>query len=158
MKYSPTDIARQWSFVREHNGPNNGVFVRAIQQVGTAGGIGNESWCADFVSLILQIAFQGVDVPFPRSSAANDFYARALLLGWTRQEACQDDLFVTVNAQNHAHHIGIVTSASEDVPQQVVAIAGNTNDGGSDNGDGVYEKPLHHAPTDHIIFIHYPRG
>lgn len=56
MKYSPTDIARQFLYVREA-GANAGQKVEAIQK--WCGGQAGESWCAYFATMVLDICFQG---------------------------------------------------------------------------------------------------
>lgn len=55
-------------------------------------------------------------------------------------------LYLYVNANDHAHHIGFVTSTNP-----LTGIAGNTSaDGTSSNGDGLYE----HAIVAHV-FVNY---
>jgi len=56
MKYSPTDIARQYLFVREAS-QNKGQRVEAIQK--WSGGDAGQSWCCYFVTMVLDICFQG---------------------------------------------------------------------------------------------------
>lgn len=56
MKHSPTDIARQYLFVREA-GQNKGQRVEAIQK--WSGGQQGDSWCCEWATMILDICFQG---------------------------------------------------------------------------------------------------
>jgi len=149
MKYSPTDIARQFLFIREA-GQNTGQRVEAIQK--WSGGSKGDSWCCEFATLVLDICFQGAS-PVPRLQACQDVYDLAKKNGWLTDTPVKDDLFLYVNADDHAHHIGIVT-ADGGTP----GIAGNTSeDGTSSNGDRVAEHALTTNPA-LIKFVHFPRG
>lgn len=143
MIYSPTDIARQFLFVREAT-PNKGQRVEAIQR--WSGGSPGDSWCCEFATMVLDICFQGSS-PIPRLQAVQDVYNMAKAKGWMIDIPQKDDLFIYVNDVDHAHHIGFVTN-------QVDGIAGNTSaDGLSSNGDRVAE---HARASTHIKFIRYP--
>lgn len=144
--YSPTTVARQFLFVRE-SGQNKGRRVEAIQL--WSGGVAGQSWCCYFATMILDICFQG-NSPIPRLGACQDVYELAKKNNWVTSNPTQDDIFLHVDDNNHAHHIGIVT-------QNRNGIAGNTSeDGKSSNGDRVAEHSLITNPA-HIKFIHYPR-
>jgi hypothetical protein len=144
--YSPTKVARQFLFVREA-GQNKGQRVEAIQQWG--GGMEGQSWCAYFATMVLDICFQG-NSPIPRLGACQDVYNMAKAKGWLTTNPTQDDLYLYVNDDDHAHHIGIITENRN-------GIAGNTSeDGTSSNGDRVAEHSLISNET-HIKYVHYPR-
>lgn len=146
MLYSPTDIARQFKFVREVP-ENKGCRVEAIQH--WSGGEPGDSWCCEFATMVLDICFQGQS-PIPRLQAVQDVYDLAKKNNWMTNNPVKDDLFIYVNDEDHAHHIGIFTENNE-------GIAGNTSeDGLSSNGTGVFEHALISNPK-HIKFIHYPR-
>lgn len=146
MKYSPTDIARQFLFVREA-GQNKGLRVEAVQH--WSGGQSGDSWCCEFATMILDICFQG-NAPIPRLQACQVVYDLAKAKGWLVTVPVKDDLFLYVNDQDHAHHIGFITENGN-------GIAGNTSsDGTSSNGDGVYEHQISTNPA-HVKYIHYPR-
>lgn len=148
MKYSPTDIARQFLYVREA-GPNTGQKVEAIQK--WCGGSAGQSWCCYLATMVLDICFQG-NAPIPRLGACQDVYEMAKKNGWVTVVPVKDDLFVYVNDNDHAHHIGICT-----ISGGTIGIAGNTSeDGTSSNGTGVFEHTLTTNKA-HIKFIHYPR-
>ncbi len=147
MKYSPTEIARQFLFVREA-GPNKGQRVEAIQK--WSGGVAGASWCAYFATMILDICFEG-KAPIPRLGAVQDVYDLARKNGWMTDNPVKDDIGIYVNDQDHAHHIFIVT---EDGGSP--GIAGNTSaDGRSSNGTMVAEHAIAKGP--HVKYIHYPR-
>jgi hypothetical protein len=148
MKYSATEIAREFLFVREA-GPNKGNRVEAIQKWG--GGIAGQSWCALFATMVLDICFEG-NSPIPRLGACQSVYDLAKKNGWLVTFPMKDDIFLYVNDQDHAHHVGFVT-----IDRGATGIAGNTSaDGTSSNGDGVYEHAISTNP-DHVKYIHYPR-
>lgn len=138
-------IARLFSFVREAQslGQNRGQRVEAIQK--WSGGQAGDSWCCQFATMVLDIAYQG-DAPIPRLGACQAVYDLAKRRGMVRSEGKPGDLFLYVDRNDHAHHIGIVTDAAP-----LTGIAGNTSeDGRSSNGDGVYEHGINAR-----VFVRY---
>lgn len=130
-------IARLFLFVREAQslGQNRGLRVEAIQH--WSRGQFGDSWCAEFATMVLDIAYQG-DAPIPRGGAVQDIYALAIGSGWVRDQPQIGDLFLYVTPAQHAHHVGFVTSVDP-----LIGLAGNTSsDGTSSNGDGVYEHAV----------------
>jgi hypothetical protein len=147
MNYSPTDIARQFLFVREAAEQNTGLRVEAIQH--WCGGNKGDSWCCEFVTMVLDICYQG-EAPIPRLQACQDVYDMAKQSNWLTASPVKDDLYIFVNSDDHAHHMGIITADGGSV-----GIAGNTSaDGTSSDGDRVAE---HEIPTDPatVKYIHY---
>lgn len=145
-------LARQFLFVREVGGQNQGVWVQTIQKV--TGNAPPDSWCASFVSLILGIAFAGKS-PLPRSASCDVFLEAARKAGWLTDTPSVGDIFLRLNNPNDAHHIGFVTDVDQ-LPQ-VGTISGNTSeDGTSSNGDRVAERPITPKPGS-IIYIAYAR-
>jgi hypothetical protein len=146
MKYSATDIARQFLFVREA-GPNKGNRVEAIQQWG--GGAAGQSWCCWFATMVLDICFEG-NAPIPRLGACESVYDLAKQNGWLVTSPQKDDIFLYVNDVDHAHHIGFITEGGQ-------GIAGNTSaDGTSSNGDRVAEHGISTNPA-HVKYVRYPK-
>lgn len=149
MKYSPTEIARQYLPLREAAIQNTGQRVEAIQKWG--GGSKGQSWCCYFATMILDICFE-FNAPIPRLGACQDVYNMAKQKEWLTTNPVVNDIFLYVNDADHAHHIGIVTQDGGGI-----GIAGNTSeDGKSSNGNGVYEHALI-TNRDHIKFVSYPR-
>jgi len=149
MKYSPTDIARQFLFVREAAEQNTGQRVEAIQH--WSGGNKGDSWCCEFATMVLDICFEG-NAPIPRLQACQDVYDLAKKNNWLTSNPVKDDIFLYVNTSDHAHHIGVVTQDGAST-----GIAGNTSpDGTSSNGDGVYEHSIS-TNTTLVKYVHYPR-
>lgn len=140
------DTARQFLFVREVS-QNRGRQVEAIQR--WANGQPGDSWCCEFVTMVLDISFCGKS-PFPPLRAVEDVYNLAKKNNWMTITPSEGDLFIYVDSNNHAHHVGIYTGNNN-------GIAGNTSqDGMSSNGTGVFEHSLNMSPT-HTLFIRYPR-
>lgn len=145
MKYSATDIARQFLFVREA-GPNHGQRVEAIQK--WSGGQPGDSWCCEGATMVLDICFEGKS-PIPRLQAVQAVYNLAKQNGWMVTDPQKDDIFIYVNDADHAHHIGFVTDPGQ-------GIAFNTSaDGKSSNGDRCAEHAISAGP--HVKYIRYPK-
>jgi hypothetical protein len=141
-------LARRFSHVREA-GANTGARVEAIQK--WCGGKAGESWCCYFATMVLDLAFDGKS-PIPRDGVCQAVYELAQNKGWVRDRGEVGDLFLYVDENDHAHHIGIITETYRFADYD--AIAGNTSeDGKSTNGTGVFEHAV--SPS---VFIHYPRG
>jgi len=142
------EIARLFRFVREAGGQNQGQRVNAIQQWSGGPGALGSSWCAWYATMVLDLAYHG-KAPIPRMGSVQAIRELAQRKGWVVTVPHVGDLFLYVNAADHAHHIGIVSAL-----EPLTGIAGNTSsDGTSNNGDGVYE----HGINAHI-FIHLPGG
>lgn len=148
--YDPVAIARQFKFVRETLGPNRGVFVEAIQRIGD--GKPGDSWCMDFASLVLWVAYQG-PAPLPRTGSCAAAYEVAKQQGYLTTDPQAGDVYFFVDrAEDHAHHVGIVTAVRD---QDFDGIAGNTSkDGQSSNGTGVFEHPIARGPS--VTFVRLP--
>lgn len=158
MVGSLTTIARRFDFVRETQGANVGLWVNLFQRFtfNTDG----DSWCCSFVCYCLDILFKGKS-PLKKSGACQDIYRQAQAKGWIipLADAQLDDVYLFVNDNDHAHHIGVVTGVGVGTTNagKLYGIAGNTSkDGLSSNGDGVYEHELNVKP-EHIRIIRLPR-
>lgn len=146
--YDPVAIARQFLFVREAQsiGQNRGLRVEAIQHY--AGGGVADSWCMEFLWMVLDVAYQGKP-PFGRMQACHDLLLLAKQQQWIVTIPGPRDIALTVT-DGRAHHVSLVTSA-----QPLTAIAGNTSaDGVSSNGDGVYEHAIAAANK---VFVRIPQ-
>ena len=138
-------LARRFLHVREAGGQNHGNRVNGIQK--WCGGADGESWCCYWVTMVMDLAFAGFS-PIPREGACGAVYALTKAKGWVSDTPIVGDLFLYVDANDHAHHIGIVTSVDP-----LIGIAGNTDEfGTSNNGDRVAEHAIHAT-----VFVHYPR-
>ncbi len=154
---SLTAVARHLAFIRETLGPNRGYWVQFLQR--WAGGVAGDSWCADFVSLVLEIAYLG-QVPLPRSGSTRVLLREAQIRGWVLPQGAApqvDDLyfFVYVGGDpaltGQPHHMGVVTSTDP-----LSGIAGNTSvNGKSSDGTGVFEHPIYAG--DALVLVRLPK-
>lgn len=143
---SLTVLARRLSFIRETEGPNRGAWVSMLQRF--SNGQDGDSWCAAFVSFVLDVAYHGRP-PFPRTESTGIMLSDAKRTGaQVVIEPQRDDLYFYINPVGIPHHVGIVTSSDP-----LMGIAGNTSeDGSSDNGTGVFEHAIS-SSTARVIFI-----
>jgi len=146
--YDPVAIARQFAFVREAQdlGQNRGARVEAIQHWSL--GQTADSWCAEFATLVLDIAYQGA-APIGRMQSCEAIHELAAEKHWVSASPSVGDLVLSIDPANgKAHHVAIVASTDP-----LTAIAGNTDaTGTSSNGDRVAEHPISGANK---IFVHY---
>lgn len=144
--FTPVDVFRLFLFVREVAGQQNtGNRVEGIQK--WCGGSKGESYCCYLATMVLDLYFGG-NSPIPRLGSCQDVYELAQKNGWVTSTPSVGDLFLYVDENGHAHHIGMVTSITP-----LDGIAGNTSpDGKSSNGTGVFEHGISAK-----VFIHYPR-
>jgi hypothetical protein len=153
MIFDPVTFARMFLFVREVSGKQNfGQRVEAI--IKWCGGTAGDSYCCYFVTMVLDICFQG-NSPIPREGSCQVVYDLAKKNGWVTSTPSVGDLFLYVDENGHAHHIGFVTTIPyiRDPRASLAGIAGNTSeDGKSSNGTGVFEHGINAK-----VFIHYPR-
>lgn len=124
--------------VRE-SGRNKGKMVEAYQEQAGLGKGGGYPWCAAFVYWCYIMA--GVPTKllpnFGAAAAVRNWWDWAVKNDRLTVEPQRGDLFYWVDA-NGQGHIGFVLG--EPVLGFVRTIEGNTNDGGSRDGDGVYRR------------------
>ena len=157
------DLAAQYLGVQEVT-PNDGPVLKAMR----AGlGLPDEpmSWCGAFVAWILSRAYVapggslrqflthslGFRSPFYLEST-RDWLAQAKTCGMLTDKPEPGDLFILTNGLGQAHHIGFVMTAP--LLGHFGTIEGNTNAGGSVNGDGVYRRERVAFPS--VKFIRLP--
>ena len=159
------DLAAQYLGVQEVT-PNDGPVLKAMR----AGlGLPDEpmSWCGAFVAWILSRAYVapggslrqflthslGFRSPFYLEST-RDWLAQAKTCGMLTDKPEPGDLFILTNGLGQAHHIGFVMTAP--LLGHFGTIEGNTNAGGSVNGDGVYRRERVAYPS--VKFIRLPES
>lgn len=161
------DEARLYLGKQETLGPNDGPLLRTMRESLLYAGSPACSWCALFVSWCLTRAYVpetrsakelraslreviGFSKPFYLESC-HDWYTQGKALGLVDKKPQAGDLFLLLNKDKRAHHIGFVT---EVLPEgEFGTIEGNANTGGSNNGDGVYERTRNVADA---VFFHLP--
>ena len=140
---SLTAVARHFLFVRETQGPNRGAAVSFFQRF--CGGRDGDSWCADFVSFVLDWAYHGAS-PLRKTGSTQHMLSDADTHGFRVSNPAIDDLYFFVRGDGTPHHVGIVTDIAP-----LTGIAGNTSeDGLSSNGIGVFE---HEIPRVRTVFV-----
>lgn len=150
---SPVEIARLFLHVREA-GQNQGLRVEAIQK--WSGGKKGDSWCAQFATMVLDLAFKG-EAPIPRNGSCDVILKLAQQKGWDSEKPDVNDLYLVLRSATDACHVGFVTSTEKWSERILGTISGNTSaDGLSDNGDRVAERDVKYAPG-RVVFIKYPR-
>lgn len=100
------------------------------------------SWCVGFALYIVRAAYapKGVTCPLPQTLICDDVGAYARANHAFTPAPQPGDLFLLrtpVGALRSYEHCGIVTGADAGT---IFTIEGNTNSGGSPNGDGVYAR------------------
>lgn len=138
------DLARQFDFVRETEGPNRGHYVDAMNEFARAP-LGS-SWCASFVSFLLWTIFKR-SPGLPITASCEELRQAALSAGMISPIPVAGGLYLRIDpATGLAHHVGIVTGVNP-----LTGIAGNTSpDGTSTNGVGVFEHPIGLA---NLVFV-----
>jgi len=143
------DIARLLAFVQESpRNSNKGRWVEALQRIGETDP--GQPWCACFVMAVLDIDYQGKS-PLLTTASCEQIYEAAKANGWLTRDPQPGDIFLEINASGAAHHTGIVENVADGIFHE---ISGNTNDDGSREGYGVFEKDL--RISDLIAFVHLP--
>lgn len=166
------DLARQYLGKQETAGPNDGPILRTIRDAMLYPGAPPCSWCALFVAWVLARAYLPIDTPsrlyrhelsallgFVRPwyiESTRDWLANASDLGMIVPAPEPGDLFILLDAQGNAHHIGFVVSDGSAQSGDFRTLEGNTNEGGSANGDGVYTRTRKHGPS--VAFVRLPAG
>ncbi len=138
-------LARKTRYLREAGGQNRGQRVEALQH--WCGGQPGESWCAYWATALLDIIYEG-KAPIPRMGGVQAIRELAQKNGWITTTPSLGDLFLYIDANDRAHHIGFVSAITP-----LSGIAGNTSESGtSDNGDRVAEHQITAR-----VFVSYPR-
>ena len=169
------DIAAQYLGVQETEGSNDGPVLTAIRACLMPAGTPPCSWCALFVAWALCRAYgpvsqidyrrwlrEALDFEGPGGipSKAAPWYVESCQSWWEYAMATRiivdhpqpGDLFILLNADRHAHHMGFVTATNPE--SEFETIEGNTNQGGSVNGDGVYRRTRTAGPR--TVFVRIP--
>jgi len=121
-------------WVKEASGMNDGPWVEAIQRLtGTKRG---DPWCASFVTMVLDIAYRGNN-PLKRSASCDVLLEDARAKGWLKDTPEVGDVFLVMKTPTDAVHTGIVISVGK---LSVKCTEGNTNEGGSRDGWGVFSR------------------
>lgn len=133
------EIARSQIGVREEGGNNRGRRVQEYQNAASWLPGTGWAWCAAFVGWCFDRLAERYTLPFATPEGAGAFWYE----DWARQQGIR----VWSNGAKVKRgdvvifsfsHIGIATSNESD--GEFLCVEGNTNDAGSREGDGVFEK------------------
>ncbi len=106
-----------------------------------------DPWCAIFVSAMFKRAAAQLGVPMPFHPTAGVFTLEEKAPAFTRiATAAAGAIFIL---KGHTH-TGLVESAADVEP---LTIEGNTNPGGSSEGDGVYRRSRH--PSEILCYLDF---
>ena len=141
------DAARADLLVREVGGENRGFEVETIlASVGLPPG---QPWCAAFVYWIGRFAL-GKRWPLPATGSCALLGSYAREKGMLVEQPGPGDVFLLWSAtKNRFHHTGFVVEALPHASYRT--LEGNTNDDGSVNGNGVYERTRGIGEKDRFI-------
>lgn len=134
-------------WVKEATGLNDGRWVEAILRL--VGQTKGAPWCAGFVCLVLDIAYQGRN-PLPKTASCDVLLEFARKKGWLVEAPEVGDVFLLMRTKTDAVHTGIVTATKEGA---IKTVEGNTNAGGSRDGWGVFARE---RLTKGLLFIRIP--
>jgi hypothetical protein len=144
------EIARLGKFIRELTNQNDGAWVEAIQRV--TGNKKGDAWCASYVSVVLALYYGGPKkTPLPMTASCDVLLEHARKKKWLTHVPQADDVFLVMKSPTDAIHTGFVTSVD---PTGIGTIEGNTNDDGSRDGYGVFER--RRALVGPLVFIRLP--
>lgn len=160
MGIKSLDLTRGYVGKQETTGANRGPVIDTIAKaLNVPLGV---SWCAQFVTWILMRAYGmdkstlrkklGFDSPWYCDST-KDWRAQAMRHGMMTDSPTSGDLFILLNESGEAHHIGFVVTPP-DATGRFQTNEGNTNSGGSVNGDGVYNRTRTASAS--VVFIELP--
>lgn len=121
-------------WVKEATGQNDGPWVEAIQRI--TGNKRGDAWCASFVTMILDIAYRGKN-PLKRSASCDVLLEDARTKGWLKDTPEVGDVFLIMKTPTDAVHTGVVTAVGK---AAFKSCEGNTNEGGSRDGWGVFAR------------------
>lgn len=155
MPFAPDDIdsvlgcARALRFLTEDQGPNRSTGIDAMNRmIGVPMG---SPWCASFVAWCGDAAL-GSEWPVPKTASCYQLgeWARTEQRLLMPREARRGDLFLIWSPRlNRFAHVGFVTGAS--AGGRIETIEGNTNEGGSRDGWGVFSRIRTLGPNDRIV-------
>jgi hypothetical protein len=139
-------------WVAEATKQNDGPWVEAIQRV--TGNKKGDPWCASFVVFCLDIAYGGpAKTPVRRTASCTLMLEAAKASGTLATTPEVGDVFLMLREnQTVAYHTGFVSGVG---PSSFKTIEGNTNEGGSRDGWGVFARERRRGPL--TVFIRLPK-
>lgn len=141
----PEDVAQQISKslvgIKEKGGNNCGPLVQAIQD--TVGAVEREPWCMSTQQTVEGLVEKWCRVrsSLPVTEHCQTAFVEALKNGYTVTNPKVNDLIIwqkfSAGQPTQQGHVGRIIVDGDDI---VTTVEGNTDDGGSRDGDGIYIK------------------
>jgi hypothetical protein len=155
LREKTLSVAERYVGTREH-GANRGEQVEKFQAAAEISP--GEPWCAAFVNFCAERAAEALNVISPLESVPLQGYVPSyvsILPFVTPSEVKPGDLFVVYHADKKRYaHVGFVRSI--DLTRNTIrTVEGNSNGGGSRDGDGVYSITRVISPR--IRFLRWTR-
>ena len=144
------EIALSYEGIRE-TAPNRGPMVDVfLRDAGLDAANGSYPWCCAFVRhcFVKAAAEQGVEPLFPRTASCAKAWERAPL--WSRSEKPEPGCVFLIDYGKGKGHAGFVVDVDW-AKKTLTCIEGNTNSGGSREGDGVYRRTRRMEDIDRYI-------
>jgi hypothetical protein len=140
-------LARSQLYVREQGGENRGQVVE--EYLRTTGLDEGYPWCAAFIAWCGKQA-HGAAWPLPLTAGCKELGAAAEAKGLLVEKPQAGDVFLLLYEKlGRFAHTGFVTDVLPD--GRIRTIEGNTNDGGSRDGYGVFARIRAIEPGDRFI-------
>lgn len=139
--------------VREIGNSNTGKRVEEFQAATPLGGTG-WPWCAAYVSWVILTALGEslCDKVWKRSASCDEILYWGRRLGILASKPTLASAGLVMASKNDATHIFLVSKV---LANSVNSIEGNTNSGGSRNGNGVYARSR--KLNGNYLFVDWPR-
>lgn len=141
-------VARALDFAREV--PRNSNWGQAVQRFLVAVGWKKpQPWCAAYVSYVGSRAL-GAAWPLPLTAGCATLGDAAEAKQLLQHTPARGDVFLLKSPSlGRFAHTGFIVAVNAD--GSCVTLEGNTNDGGSRDGWGVFQRTRHFAPADRFI-------
>lgn len=128
------EIARSQVGVREVGGPNHGPQVEEYQK--SVGAKPGDSWCAAFCYWAFREAAEQLNIINPCVRTAGALKADHMAQVGYHTDVPESGCLFFIDHGEGKGHVGFVDEVHDD--GTLITCEGNTNGGGSRNGDGVY--------------------
>lgn len=148
-------LAAEARHIREKPG-NRGATVEMIQR--HAGGGSGIPWCVAFAWAVVDLAYF-LDQSMPPKLGTAQKVSSSALVKWAREhdrlitdpaEARPGDLIVLKGGDTGFFHTALIVASPSG--GSVATVEGNTNTGGSSDGDGIYAR-RRKVGSEHCVFV-----
>lgn len=150
VKDIPLNVAYSLRWVRETQGSNRGEVVDEMIRLTGLDPATAPPWCAAFVAFCGYAAMRK-QWPLKKVAGCASLFDDATAKGLVNTKPAHGAIFLLwSDKKKRFHHTGFCDA--EIVPGQWSTIEGNTNDDGSVDGVGVFERKRTWGPNDRFIY------